>query len=523
MAPRTSAAAVRVGLAISQLGSKVREESLARTTPALVEQAVRVVEARSQRQAQAMAGELLGFLERNATNPGLPPAIGNLFGSLFKAGTAGLATALSTAIGFGVGQALGSVLEPMFTGMAQVAWKNDPVQVLGLDLLAEEVIRGIAEPAQVEEEAARQGFNRDRLLRQVALARTRVQLSEVLELRNRGAIDDEEAGRRMIRLGYSDEVAGELLSLRRRVPPAGDVVRFAVREVYNPPLRQELGYEAEFADLDPQVLTDAEAAGITKDDMFNYWIAHWELPSPSQAYEMLHRGLITTDQLAQLLKAADYPLPWRERLEAIAYLIPGRVDTRRMYRAGVISREEVQRNYLALGYEPRHAATLTEFAVAEAQEEDRGLAKTEVVQLYTDGHLERPRATELLGGLGYGADDAGFILDIADYRNERRFRDQVLRTIRARYVAHKIDENDAQRRMDELGVAAGARDLYLALWDLERVEVTADLTEAQVRAAWRKGVVPEDYYHGWLIDHGYSEDEATILIETNRPAPTAGA
>ena len=81
-----------------------------------------------------------------------------------------------------------------------------------------------------------------------------------------------------------------------------------------------------------------------------YWRAHWELPSPTTGFEMLHRlhpdvlevigekykemGLnpddlkTDLDTLKELLKISDYPKYWRDRLAAISYSPLTRVDLR---------------------------------------------------------------------------------------------------------------------------------------------------------------------------------------------------
>ena len=47
------------------------------------------------------------------------------------------------------------------------------------------------------------------------------------------------------RQGYSDFWSSVLMRLKNYLPPVTDLVRFAVREVYNPKLRAELGLDSE--------------------------------------------------------------------------------------------------------------------------------------------------------------------------------------------------------------------------------------------------------------------------------------
>ncbi|MGH2689804.1 MAG: hypothetical protein ACRDKW_13520, partial [Actinomycetota bacterium] len=119
--------------------------------------------------------------------------------------------------------------------------------------------------------------------------------------------------------------------------------------------------------------------------------------------------------------------------------------------------------------------------------------------------------------LGYDRDEVELLLGLAEFAEARRLRDARVTRIGTLYRARKIDENTAQAALASLGVEGEGMSKYMELWDVERELLTADLTEAQARAAWRAGVVDENYYRGWLTDHGYSDDEARILIELYRP------
>ncbi|GAH93918.1 unnamed protein product, partial [marine sediment metagenome] len=44
---------------------------------------------------------------------------------------------------------------------------------------------------------------------------------------------------------------------------------------------------------------------------------HWSLPSPSQGFEMLHRGVIDEAELNMLLRALDIMPFWREKLTKV--------------------------------------------------------------------------------------------------------------------------------------------------------------------------------------------------------------
>lgn len=507
----------RLGVALAQLGATVRERSLARTTPALVTQAVAIADAMAARRAAETERRLVGWLETYASASPLPPAVSGLFGALGRLGGFVAQQVFGTAIGFGVGGALTATLEPWFNDMTQAAWRANPSALLGVGTLADGVAKGWIEFERGREEALSQGFVTERFNRLVELARGRAQVGEVLALVNRGELTEAEAVEQLGRLGLHETDARRLLELRHVVPPPTDVVRFAVREVYNPQLAGLFGYAEEFPGA--QALADAERAGITEDDLRKYWVAHWDLPSPTQLYEMFHRGLIDQATLELGLRAADFPTFWRDKLVNIAYLVPGRIDLRRMFEEGVIDQAEVLRGYLNLGYDPVNAQRLTEFAVALSAEPEKQLAKTEVTALYEGHHLNLEEARGLLADIGYTAEHADAILALTDARRTRGFRDRAVGTIRARFVGRKIDDGQASDLLDQLGLATAARDELVDLWTLEREATTADLTLAQWQEAVRRQLVTEEEFRAEAARRGYAANEVELLVALTAPRP----
>lgn len=509
----------RLGLALARLAARVREDSLARTTPALTSQVVRVAAAEAEARSKAAADALRGWLEEWASESPLPPAVVALLRTVARMGGFLFQQVLSTAIGFGVGGALSTVLEPYFASMAQAAWASNPVQTLSPSVLADLVTRGLVSPEVAAAEARRSGIAEERFAWIVEQARTRPAVGEILELRNRREITDDQALEHLQRLGYSPEDARLLLGLRVRVVPPTDVIRFAVREVFSPELRARLQLDADFPE---DALPRFERAGISEADARDYWAAHWDLPSPTQGYEMLHRGLISEQELDDLLRALDYSPAWRDKLAAISYRVPTRVDLRRMYRAGVIDRDRVYRGYLDLGYAPDDARALTEFAVAEAVEEDRQPTASEVVTAYEARLIDQREAEEMLTALGYAPEARELKLALADARRERRFRELAISRVRSLFVGHRIDEAEAQTTLDRLGVPPSEKADLLEVWRLERAANVATLTASQVAGAARRGLLSPEEALERLQRLGYDRADAEIILGLAFPPPRGG-
>lgn len=390
--------------------------------------------------------------------------------------------------------------------------------LLGPENLAGMVARDLLPAAEGRAAAARQGLEPADFDRLVRAGRRPPGPGEVLELLNRGELSEAEASAAIVRGGMEPELAAKLLQLRNVLPSPSDVVRFAVREVFTPEIVAKFGMAEDFP---AQAVPIARRIGLAESELRLYWAAHWDLPSPTQGFQMFHRGLIDRPTLAQLLRALDVMPYWRDKLIQLAYNVPGRIDLRRMYQAGTITKPRLLRGYHDLGYSPEDAAILAEFAAAERTAPERDLVKTEVVGLYESRGIPRGRALEWLGELGYDDQDAAYILALADYRRDKRLRDAAVTVIRGRYLAREIDQAEALRRLDVAKVPAEERDELIELWRFQLAESPARLTEPTLRAAWRAGHIDEAAYRERVTGLGYSAPDVELLVRLYRPASAA--
>jgi hypothetical protein len=187
---------------------------------------------------------------------------------------------------------------------------------------------------------------------------------------------------------------------------------------------------------------------------------------------MLWRDEINPDELRGLLKALDYPKVWRDRLFRIAYLVPGRVDLRRMLQAGVIGEGEVEAGYKRIGYAPADAATLTRFAVQQKEQ-------------HADG-----------GDLVAKA------------------RGSVIVRAHKEYLEHSIDETQARQILADLTIRQTTVDQILPLWTIERDLFRRELTPAQLRTAYKKAGLPLAEAMQRLDDAGYTLEDAKYFLES---------
>jgi hypothetical protein len=310
---------------------------------------------------------------------------------------------------------------------------------------------------------------------------------------NRGFIDEATAADHLARAGYSGSAKQAILDLRNLLPGPGDLIHMAVHEVFNPQLRETLNLDSEFPD---PFLPWALKLGYSEEWARNFWADHWDLPSPSQGYEMLHRGEIDMPRLESLLKALDYAPVWRQPLINIAYNPITRVDLRRLYKSGIITEEDVFLGYKAQGYDEQKARWLTDYTKQYYSPEDASqlddmadLAVSTFRTAYRRHVITRDEAIDKIVEAGYTEDVADFLLSIDDAQLALNpttdagvpVRDLTGPVFLKAYRERIWDRSRTQTELEAMGYLPWEADLLLQLEDLANQRELTDLEETVVR------------------------------------------
>jgi hypothetical protein len=451
---------------------------------------------------------------------GQAPAELPLLGRLFEVVQKHLGRVPALMAGYGIAflatYMLRGFTEPPRELIEYEAWQRMPILRHTLADLAALVVQGYRTEEQAREEAAERGMNPHRFHELVQLTGNPPGIETALEMWRRGLIPESSpdpaapAFENAVRQSrYKTQYLEAFKGLRWHLPSVSDSIRFLVREAFKDDVAQKYGYDEDLP-LE-QARSLFQKLGVSEEDMRRYWRSHWELPSPTMGYQMLHRGVISREELEDLLRIADYPRYWREKLISISFNPFTRVDIRRMYRDGVLSKDEVLRAYKDIGYDDWHAQKLTEWTVREAARQGSDFTKSEVLSLADLGLLPRDKARELLQVLGESEESADLLLEARTVARERRRLETLVNQVRARYLAGRIDEQQAARALDRLGVHPDVRDDLLAEWQVLRETPRVTPTEAQLRAAAQRGLITWDQYEDRLIAMGYSPEDASLL------------
>jgi len=344
---------------------------------------------------------------------------------------------------------------------------------------------------------------------------------EYIELRRRGVISkDEELVEKLKELGYSDDDIRGWLSMVWTIPSADDVIRFAVREAYTPDIATRFGQYEGSEDVYNTAKNDLQGAGISKELFSKFWASHWELPSIQMGYEMLHRGVINMDELKMLMRALDILPFWRDKLIQISYTPYTRVDIRRMYELGVLSRDEVKKAYKDIGYNDEKAEKMTDFTVRSIEKKEENektkldkdrdgfvdLSRSDMLKGYRLGLLKKEEVVKYLQTMGYSPSDIEFMISREEYLKAQEQTDMYIKAVHDAYLKGIYNKTDVAIELGKLNLPSSYQSELLYMWDIEKIPKNNMPTKSEILGFYKRGVISLERCKTELEKLGYNKE-----------------
>lgn len=318
---------------------------------------------------------------------------------------------------------------------------------------------------------------------------------ELLDLWRRGDIDQDrfELG---LRQGYfRNDWIDKFRALRRVLMPVGELVAAVVQD-----------------HLPNDLATDyAGMHGVGGGDFAVMVQNAGNPPGPMEVLDLWRRGVIDEATVDQALRESRLKNKYIDALKKLAIRkIPMRTITT-LVGHGVLTDELATQHLRELGYAVEDAAAIVAAAHHAAHAAHKELSATQITTLYADRAVPRDVAVADLVTLGYAANIAGQLLDLADSHATARLRQATITKLRAIYTSRRSTRPEVVAELDKLGVDPAHRAQLLDLWDLERTSNVRTLTEAQIVAAGRKKLYTEQEVLDRLVALGYSGEDAFVL------------
>jgi len=430
-----------------------------------------------------------------------------------------------------IGGTIAGIL-PLFGAMG-TSFYNDAIRTLysiyrPSELSAAEaaaaVVGGQITPEKGFAYAARSGVPDADFRVMLDTAGTTLAPGQLLDLLNRREIDQTDVERFLRESSLKDKFIPLLLKLRFNLLGASDYIRFAVRDVFEADKRAKFTLDQDY----PAILSDKlSRIGYSETDARDSWAAHWELPSPTQVYEMLHRGKLPPGiSVEDYLKSADYAPVWRQSLVDISYNPITRTDAKRMFKLRGDFDALVQ-NFRNNGYNEQDAKDLAEFTREDASLETRqerellvGPVKTSALAMYKARRISEDQLRQVLANLKYPKETVDrFIADI-EFVREQDHREDIAAALKSAYVKALRTRDDTIILLRQSGWDGEALDQLLETWDLLRAVTelqphqvaTRDLTKAEIVSAYAERVIAPETATAQLLALGYDQSETDILL-----------
>ena len=398
---------------------------------------------------------------------------------------------------------------PYITGRTRQTYPKEPNVLPSVDMLVSMRYRGVIDYSQYQRETLELGYESSQADRMFDTSKRMLDGDEYIRAWRRGIIDDQNLNISLRGLHFSPEDIEVLKKVTEYFPPPPDLIRFAVREVYDDSTRSKYGMDLDITD---KFLSESLKAGLPEEQAKNYWASHWILPMVQQGYEMLHRDEIQEEELMDLLKALDIMPDWREKLKNISYHPFTRVDVRRMHALGTIEDDELQRAYMYLGFNEEKADAMTDFTIRYNTKRETGITRSNVIKAYKEELIDETELQQFLESFGYSTETVQFWLSMAGYEKAQDDYKEQEANLRLRYSLGAISKAEYARQLGVLGVPATTIDRASRMLESEDTKKLKMPTKADMENWLEKGLIDESYYSSVMRDLGYREREITLYL-----------
>ena len=198
----------------------------------------------------------------------------------------------------------------------------------------------------------------------------------------------------------------------------------------------------------------------------------------------------------------------------------------RLLREGKITEKEARERLHKLGYSDEEINLLVAFALAQEEQKERELTKSDLLNLYVEGLARWSWIEAKLGELGYTEDSIKALKALADHRRSSKFvrkeRDMTTSQILRALKLGIITESNARRRLTDLGYSDDEIKILIetALYkeEEESTEEEKALTKSDILRAFKEDVISEAEARSMLKALGYSDANIEILMTIAKKA-----
>lgn len=359
----------------------------------------------------------------------------------------------------------------------------------------------------------------------------RVNIGDCVELFYRGIIQVDEFQDMMRTRGVTDPNQIDYwMRLREQQPQMPDLVRFMVRDVENEEVVKAGNlFDGFNQNYKGRVKQWAEQQAIPQEYFQYVWAAHWELPSPTAANEMLRRLRpgrvdpslsVTEKDIKSLYAAADYAPGWRDKLLAISYNPVTRTDIKQGYIYGSYDRPEIIELLQDTGLDKKGAETVAKLYDTEKERASRVFNERNTIwtvktalKAYVNSELAEDECRDILRILGMEEKRMDAAILSADLMRTTLYRRKCMKGVYRQFFVGRLDEAAAQKQLVAVGVADDLVASVTSQWACERASGLQEVP-ARKNTDWAiRGVITIDEFVRRMTNLRYAANDIAVYVE----------
>ena len=322
------------------------------------------------------------------------------------------------------------------------------------------------------------------------------------------------------------------LEATRAIPGVADLVRMMVRDAADDNIAAKYGTDTDLNNkFAGQIESWSEQQGVDPEIMKYFWRAHWEIPSNTQLFEMLHKlrpnrrvgavpaNIVTTaDDVKQAIQVNDLTPYWVDRVMATSYSSLTRIDAQRAFFIEAINEDQLYDAYMDIGYNANNAQVLVDFTKELKRKRDSNLPgadkPTNIISQLKKYVISETNAYDRLRATGMKPEQAKKAVSnsVRDRKEEARVRclkEAQRRFFRAEYDLLKYKSVVMQLGIPQENIEALVNETA-CLYDSRGKEINA----GALCKAFKQNIIAFDQFQNRLRLIGYDKDESYIIAES---------
>ena len=289
------------------------------------------------------------------------------------------------------------------------------------------------------------------------------------------------------------------------MPTPQQVIAWLAHEVFEPEMIAKYGLDDEFGGLD---LTIPQKIGMTDEMSLNECRNHWQHASWTQVVEMVRRGQMTEPDVWDWFRLVEIPPYWRDKLIAISWEVPTRVDVRRFWDMRTINEERLREIYTAQGY---HGKDLDDYVLWTKVY----VAFPDLMTRYKNGWLTIEDVRSELVGLGMPSDRVEEMIQtkVKAVASETlaKQRDLTMSQIVKGVKKAVISREEGSSLLQDMGYDPYEASFILSIDVSPRTRISP-LSKSDILSGLKAGVITEETALSKLLELRYLPDDARFIL-----------